>query len=127
VKVSKNRYAINEQKIPTNEDYTNIRPLFTIAKGSFMACSGRKDEKGVGVIQGRTIGGVFTTALIESIAYNVSEPSWSTGSLDLKSFYDGFFRTIRSKRKPLIQHRVIEPHYQHILKNSILTNTVKCQ
>lgn len=106
--IKRSDYHIDDAGIPTNEDYTNIKPLFTKAKGTFMACSDPKGRKGFGVVQGNILGGVFTISLIDSIADNLYLPKWSTGYLDLKTNYMDILRT---KRKPLIKRHVIEPWY----------------
>jgi hypothetical protein len=114
------KQAFPSDIIPVNEDYTNIKPLFTVARGLFMACSGPKDSKNVCITQcGKMIGGAFTTALMESIALNISSPSWGKGRISLDSYYDDIYKP---RRKPLILSRVIDPRYEHICKElSFLT------
>ena len=123
LEIPRHKWALPSYLIPVNEDYANIKPLFTIARGLFMACSGPNYSKNVCIVQGgKMVGGAFTTAIMESIALNISEPSWADGRISLNSFYDDIYK---SRRKPLILSRVRDPRYEHISKRCLRQPVLK--
>ncbi len=97
--------SMSFEKIPTDVDHSDIGLLFTKAKGVFMACSCPKGKESIGQKGRKLIGGVFTSALITSIALNHTHPSWSKWYHVLKGYYFGRCGSIG---KPLIYRHVKE-------------------
>lgn len=108
-RITKRHYYVNNTSVPSRGDCRTIKPLFTKAKGTFIACSGPKGRKGIGLIQDKIAGGVFTISLIDSIVNNKIDPKWSRGCITLE---DNFQYILGTKRKLLIKRHVVDPHYE---------------